>query len=253
MRNRIVRLVIAALATVALTASMAPAALIWTGTSQEAFDSTAFQALSPGDTAIANFNITQSGNGIAITSWGEGWLNVFNSGGTMGGITFGQTNLGFGTDTGYYTGNAVLGGGNNNSGDMGLNQCYVTLSGFDAAKNYILQFLIVDDRDNAAIYGRQSMMQELGTANNSGIVKIGTHPNSSAPYNSREFGLITGTFTGGTSLSVEPLLSNAGSFNGNMGQLNAIRVVEVIPEPASGLLLLAGAAGLGLLRKKLRG
>lgn len=242
-----------AVAAVALMANVASAALIWTAGSQEAFDSTGWMALSPGDTAIARFNITQSGNGIATTTWGESWLNVFNSGGTTGGITFSQAGLGNGTDTGYYTGNDVLGGGNNNSGTVSNNECYITLSGFNPAKSYILQFLIVDDRDNSAIYDRQSMMQELGTANNSAIVKIGTHPSSLAPYNNREFGLITGTFTGDTTVSVEPLLSGAGTFNGNMAQLNAIRVIEVIPEPASGLMLLGSMLGLGVLRRKLHG
>ena len=53
-------------------------------------------------------------------------------------------------------------------------------------------------------------------------------------------------------IDVEPLLSSAGTFNGNMGQVNAIRVV-VIPEPASGLLMLGSLFGIGLLRKKLHG
>jgi hypothetical protein len=37
-----------------------------------------------------------------------------------------------------------------------------------------------------------------------------------------------------------------------MAQVNAIRVV-VIPEPASGLMLLGSMLGMGLLRRKLRG
>jgi hypothetical protein len=70
-------------------------------------------------------------------------------------------------------------------------------------------------------------MRERTTTNVSDIVKIGTHTNSSTPYNNFEFGLITGTFTGGTSIVVEPLLSGSGTFNGNMGQVNAIRIIEV--------------------------
>ncbi len=96
------------------------------------------------------------------------------------------------------------------------------------------------------------MMQELGTANNSGIVVSGTHPDAPAPNNARQFGLITGAFTGGSSVSVETLLSGAGTFNGNMGQVNAIRIVEVIPEPSSSLLLLGSLAGLGLIRRRPR-
>jgi hypothetical protein len=243
---------IAALAVVALMSNAASAGLIWTAGSQEAFNSTTFQTLSPGDSAIANFNITGAGAGSVV--WGETWTNVGVGPTTVGGITFTATGLNTLSTTLYYTtGTAVLDSGNNNTGDPTLDGCYVTLSGFVAEKSYILQFLIVDDRDNSAIYDRQSMMQELGTANNSAIVKIGTHPSSLAPYNNREFGLITGTFTGGTSVSVETLLSNSGTFNGNMAQVNAIRVVEVIPEPASGLMLLGSMLGIGLLRRKLHG
>jgi hypothetical protein len=250
MKNK-ANIILRAAATLLFCAGTTQAALTWTGATQEAFNSTTFQTLGSGQTAIANFNITGAGAGTVV--WGETWTNVSVGPTTVGGITFTATGLGNLTTSAYYTtGTAVLDSGNNNSGNPTLNEVYVTLAGFNPSKEYILQFLIVDDRNNSAIFGRQSMMQELGTANNSGIVVIGTHPDAPAPNNARQFGLITGAFTGGSSVSVETLLSGAGTFNGNMGQVNAIRIVEVIPEPSSSLLLLGSLAGLGLIRRRPR-
>lgn len=248
MQTKPITLFAAITGAIVLSVGMAQAALTWTSATQQAFNTTTFQTLGSGQTAIADFNITATVGGTVV--WGETWTNVGVGPTTVGGITFSATGLSNLTSNGYYTGTLVLGGGNNNSGSTSSNGCYVTLSGFDPLKTYELQFLVVDDRANSAIYGRQSMMQELGTSNNSGIVVIGTNPGAPAPNNARQFGLITGTFTGGTSVSVEPLLSGAGAFNGNMAQVNAVRIVELVPEPGSLAMFAFGGAAMLLRRRR---
>ena len=242
--SKISTMAVAALALL-FCAGTTQAALTWTSATNEAFNSTTWQGLSPGDTAIANFAIGSTSSGTVV--WGDTWTYAGGGPTTLGGITVTLSGLGS-AFTGYYSGGTpVLNEGRYNSVTPSTTAMYITLSGFDPNKEYILQFLQVDTRTNSPIPGRQGMMRELGTTNDSGIVVVGT------ANLDQTFGLIQGTFTGASSVDVQPLLSASGTPNWINGHINAIRVVEVIPEPASGLMLLGAVAGLGLLRKKIHG
>jgi hypothetical protein len=235
-----------ALAAVALMANVASAGLIWDSATNESFNTTGWQSLSAGNTAIAHFAIGSATTGTV--AWGDTWTNVGTSA-TLGGITMSLDALGQTGSGAYSGGTAVLDNWRFNSSSPSSTVMFISLSGFDSNKEYILQFLQVDARANSAIYGRQGMMRVLGTTTDSGIVTVGT-----GNLADKTFGLIQGTFTGATSVNVQPLLAGAGATpNWNMGHINAVRIIEVIPEPASGLMLLGSMLGIGLLRRKLHG
>ncbi len=198
-----------------------PLAMVWNAPTTEAFDSTTFQT----GTSIANFNLRATAGGTEV--WGETWTNVPPTGGTAGAISIASgsdpSKVMQAGDTGLYDGGTpVLGSGWINShGD--LTTQFVTLSGFDPTKQYLIQYLVADNRTNPVIIGRQAMMRVLGGTNDSASAVVGTYPDNG-------FVVFSGTLSNSTALSVVPLLSGAGEPVWNMAQLNAIRVIELVGE-----------------------
>jgi len=226
---------VAVLGALALSATMSHAALVWNTGSPvvTTLDSTEFMTQTP----LAAFNLGGGTSGSVV--WGgETWHNMNAAGGTVNGITLATTGLN-NIESGKYTGGTVVLDSNLNNSSSVPN-VFVTLSGFDPTKEYQVQFLVADSRND--IRTRQAMMREHGTSNSS---PIGT-PIGSSPVGS--FVVFSGILTNASTISVDTLLASAGSTpNWNMGQINAVRV-SLIPEPASALL---GSFGmLFLLRRR---
>jgi hypothetical protein len=121
----------------------------------------------------------------------------------------------------------------------------IDLTGLDPAKTYRIQYLLADDRYDQ-LY--TTTIKALGSFE-------GT--NSAAAdymFTDGHFAVFSAVLSGSASLSVSSgqLWNPDNSLTAKKSQVNAIRVV-VIPEPASGLMLLGSMLGIGLLRRKIYG
>ena len=230
------------LAIAALAVRTASAGLTWDSvTTLTTRNDTSFQT----NTAIADFNLRATGSGTTV--WGETWNNVAPSGATVGGISIiggsDGSHLMYSSDNQglYSSGTSVLNTSWYNNNTVDFSSQYVTLSGFNPALQYQIQFLVVDSR--SGLTTRQSMMRVVGGGNDSGIATpIGNTDVSS-------FVVFSATLANASSISIQPLLSGPGTPNWNMTQLDAVRITQ-IPEPST-LLLLSLFSVAGFLRRRM--
>jgi hypothetical protein len=223
----------ALVATLALAQTVS-AALIWqTPGVYTTLDDTSFQTY----TQAASFNIGTSTSGT--TTWGEDWTNVNQNGGTVGGITISTAAAFRGVESNsalYPGGNAVL-----NSQMYASDGHTITLSGLFSDTKYLIQYLVADNRN----YGDREQWFQQGTNLSLKVDPIGV---TASP----QFVVFGAELTDATSIAVNNKIGRY-SVGGSLPTISAVRV-SVIPEPATGGMLLLGAAGfLGLLRRKLHG
>jgi hypothetical protein len=245
MKTSMIGRMTATLAVVVLAgAGVARASLVWDSPlSLPSTDSTTWNV----NTTIAAFDVAApSGVGnVGTVSWGGlTWTRLANTdpanGGvavTVGGITYTDSNYHGDGSSGRYGGIPVLddlaGGADTTS------NTYVLLSGFDSAKTYQVQFFTA-----LTFNGWRAKIFGLDGVGNSGYSTLGGN-----------YAVFSGTLSNATSLKVQPRLSSGGTDDGSftMTYYSGVRIAEVIPEPASGLMLLGSMLGLGVLRRKLRG